>query len=438
VKDKYNKKVVFSWSLYDFANQPFTTLVITFIYGTFFTTVIADNEINGTMLWSRGISITGLIVAFLSPIMGAIADKGGYRKLYLILWTWVCIIATSILWFPKEGQVFFALTVFIIANISFEMGGVFCNAFLPDIAPKEKIGRISGYGWSLGYVGGLISLILALVLFIFPETTLFNLDKSSYQHIRITNVMVAIWFAMFSIPTFLFIKQSNIKGIPKKRLIIRAMKELKETYKQIKKYKQVIRFLLARLVYNDGLITIFAFGGIYAAGTFDFSMNEIMIFAIVLNVTAGTGSFLMGFLDDIIGSKMTIQISNIGLIIACLIAIFSPNREIFNINIFSLGVISITGKKMFWFSGILIGIFSGPNQSASRTLMARLVPKEKVNEFFGFFAFSGKATSFIGPLLLGYLTQIFNSQRYGVGVVFVLISIGAILLNRVDEEAIIK
>ena len=431
----YKKSTVFSWSLYDFANQPFTTLVITFIYGTFFTTVIAENEISGTLLWSRGISITGIVVALLSPLMGAIADRGGYRKLYLILWTWVCIIGSLLLWYPQEGQVTFALTVFVIANIGFEMGGVFCNAFLPEIAPKEKIGRVSGYGWSFGYVGGLISLILALVFFIFPEVPLFNLDKASHEHIRITNIMVAIWFAIFSIPTFLFVKADSKSESNIRQIISESFVQLRATFGQIREYKEITKFLLARLIYNDGLITVFAFGGIYAAGTFDFTLKEIMFFAIILNVTAGIGAFLMGFLDDIIGGKMTIQISNMGLIIACLIAVLSPHRDLFILSIPFVGDYMITGKIMFWIAGVLIGIFSGPNQASSRSLMARLVPSDKVSEFFGFFAFSGKATSFMGPFLLGYLTQLYGSQRYGVAVVLVFLVIGALILHFVDEEA---
>ena len=424
----YRKLTIFSWSFYDFANQPFTTLVITFVYGTFFTKVIADNEIVGTLLWSRGIAITGIAVALLSPLMGAVADRGGYRKLFLILWTWVCIIGSLLLWYPKEGQVVFALTVFIIANIGFEMGGVFCNAFLPDIAPREKIGRISGYGWSFGYVGGLISLILALIFFIYPEIPIFNLDKTAYEHIRGTNVMVALWFAIFSIPTFIFVKKDKKVSTSMKLIFKESFIQLKETFRHIRNYSEITKFLLARLIYNDGLITVFAFGGIYAAGTFDFTMQEIMIFAIVLNVTAGIGAFLMGFLDDIIGGKMTIQISNIGLIFACFIAVFAPNRDLFTLSLPFLGESVITGKIMFWISGILIGTFSGPNQSSSRSLMARFVPKDKVNEFFGFFAFSGKATSFLGPFLLGYLTQAFGSQRFGVAVVIVLLIMQKIIM----------
>ena len=421
--------------MYDFANQPFTTLVVTFIYGTFFTKVIAENEIVGTMLWSRGITITAIIVALLSPIMGAIADRGGYRKLYLIFWTWVSIIGALILWFPVEGQVVFALTAFIIGNVGFEMGGVFCNAFLPEITTKKNIGRVSGYGWSFGYVGGLIALAIALLLFVNPDIPIFNLDKSTHEHIRATNIMVAIWFAIFSIPTFLFVNQEKRPKQKIKPMIIESIKQVRNTFKNVRQYKEMTKFLIARLIYNDGLITVFAFGGIYASGTFGFSFQDILIFGIVLNVAAGFGAFLMGFLDDMIGGKTTIQISNVGLIVACIIAVSAPDRDLFNITLPIIGSMLITGKSMFWLSGILIGIFSGPNQSASRSLMARFVPKDRENEFFGFFAFSGKATAFMGPFLLGVLTQIFESQRYGIAVVILFLIVGFLLLRSVDEHA---
>ena len=431
----YSKRTIFSWSMYDFANQPFTTLVVTFIYGTFFTKVIAENEIVGTMLWSRGITITAIIVALLSPIMGAIADRGGYRKLYLIFWTWVSIIGALILWFPVEGQVVFALTAFIIGNVGFEMGGVFCNAFLPEITTKKNIGRVSGYGWSFGYVGGLIALAIALLLFVNPDIPIFNLDKSTHEHIRATNIMVAIWFAIFSIPTFLFVNQEKRPKQKIKPMIIESINQVRNTFRNIRQYKEMTKFLIARLIYNDGLITVFAFGGIYASGTFGFSFQDILIFGIVLNVAAGFGAFLMGFLDDMIGGKTTIQISNIGLIVACIIAVSAPDRDLFNITLPIIGSMLITGKSMFWLSGILIGIFSGPNQSASRSLMARFVPKDRENEFFGFFAFSGKATAFMGPFLLGVLTQIFESQRYGIAVVILFLIVGFLLLRSVDEDA---
>ena len=414
--DREYKKTIFSWSMYDFANQPFTTLVVTFIYSTYFAQAIAPDEITGTVLWSRGITITALFVAFMSPLMGAIADQGGYRKANLIFWTWICIIGSVMSYYALPGEIYKALIWFVIANIGFEMGSVFCNAYLPSIAPKEKIGRISGYGWSFGYVGGLLSLVIVLFLFINPEVPAFGFSKINGEHIRATNLLVALWFAVFSLPTFIWLKDRKIEERLSKKLIKSSYGRLKDTFREIRKYKQISRFLLARILYNDGLITIFSFGGIYAAGTFGFTFNEIMIFGIVLNVTAGLGAFLLGFLDDVIGGKNTIQISNIGLIIACLLAVFT------------------TSKTVFWIAGILIGICSGPNQASSRSLMARFIPKEKTNEFFGFFAFSGKATAFVGPMMLGILTEAFGSQRFGVAVVALLVFAGAFFLHKVDEE----
>ena len=204
---------------------------------------------------------------------------------------------------------------------------------------------------------------------------------------------------------------------------------MKNTFSEIKKYKETIKFLLARLVYNDALITIFAFGGIYATKVFKFSFSDIFLFGIILNITACLGAFLFGFLDDYLGGKNTIQITNCGFIVACFLAIISP--EIDSFSIFSF---SITGRFVFWISGSMIGIFSGPNQSASRSLMARLIPKNKENEFYGFFAFSGKAPAFIGPLLFSTIVSVTDSLQYGLCVVAILFAIGAFLLHRVDEN----
>ena len=412
-----NSKTIFSWSMYDFANQPYTTLVITFIYSTFFTKAIAANEIAGTALWSRAMTVTALTVAFLSPIMGAIADRGGYRKSFLMFWTYISIIGTLALYFPVPGEIYKALFWVIISNIGFEMGGVFCNAYLPEISSKDKIGRISGYGWSLGYLGGLMALLIGYLLFVSPDIPAFGFSKDLGQNIRATNLMVGIWFLFFSIPVFLGIPKDEKRGKQSFKNIWKdSFGQIQSTFKNIRRYKELIKFLIARLFYNDALVTIFAFGGIYAAGTFGFTFEDIFLFGIILNITAGIGAFSLGFLDDIIGGKRTIQISNIGFIIACLLAVFTTN------------------ESMFWVSGVLIGLCSGPNQAASRSLMARFIPKNKENEFFGFFAFTGKATAFLGPLLLGIMTQIFNSQRHGVFVVVVLFIIGFLLMLRVDEE----
>ena len=431
--NKYMKnynRTIFSWSIYDFANQPFTTIILTFIYSTFFVDFIAPSGELGTVMWGRAVAISSLVIALLSPIMGAIADNGGYRKKFLIFWTWVCVIFSILLYFPLKGEVILALTFFCIANIGFEMGGVFLNAYLPEIAPKEKIGRISGYGWSFGYVGGLIALAISFILFISPENPvnplngkLLNLDSG--EHIRMINILIGIWFAVFSIPTFLFLKDKNKNNTLNNRELIKsAFISLNTTFKEIKSYKETLKFLLARLVYNDALITIFAFGGIYAKQVFDFTFNEIFLFGIVLNVTAGLGALTMGFLDDILGGKKTIQISNVGFIIACTLAVIAPD---FN-----------NGRFIFWIAGSMIGIFSGPNQAASRSLMGRMTPKNKESQFYGFFAFSGKATSFVGPLLFSTIVSLTDSIRLGLAIVSILFLIGIILLNNVNEKQGIK
>jgi UMF1 family MFS transporter len=410
------RTVIASWALYDFANSAFTTLVVTFIYATYFTRGIVGDQTLGTAYWSRGVTLTAIAVALLSPILGAIADRGGLRKRLLAFSTILCIAGTIGLYFAKPGQIVQALTWFVVANIAFEMAGVFYNAFLPDIAPPDKIGRVSGYGWSLGYVGGLLCMVLALVGFVQPEVPWFGLSTENGQNIRATNLLVAAWFALFSVPIFLFVKEDRSAASPAGTPILGpAFRQIANTFKEIRDYRQVVHLLVARVFYNDGLVTIFAFGAIYAQGTFGFTTTEILLFGIVLNVTAGIGAFALGFLDDILGGKRTIQISLIGLFAAGVLAVLAPS------------------KALFWVAGILVGIFSGPNQAASRSLLGRFVPPDKENEFFGFFAFSGKATAFMGPFLLGVLTTAFGTQRAGIAVVLAFFVIGGILLTKVDE-----
>ena len=411
-----SSRTIFAWALYDFANQPFATLIITFIYATFFTEVIAPDPVTGTVIWSHGITITGILVAVLSPWFGALADQGGYRRFFLVFWTWITIGGSLALYWIEPGQVHAAIFWIIIANTGFEMGTVFCNAYLPEIAPPDRIGRISGYGWSFGYVGGLLALVLALVFLVKPDMPLWGLLPDQEHGVRATTLLVAIWFAVFSIPTFLFLPVKVPKSPLSGSTLTASWHQLASTFRNLLQYRSVAWLLLARLFYNDGLITVFAFGGIYAAGTFGFTREDIFLFGIVLNITAGMGAFLLGFLDDWIGSKRTIQISNVGLILAILLAVLSPERI------------------WFWVAGIIIGICSGPNQASSRALLARLVPAEKQNEFFGFFAFSGKATSFMGPFLLGTVTALTGSQRWGVATILLFIIPGIILLRNVVEE----
>lgn len=412
-----SRRRVFAWCLFDFANSPYTTLVVTFVYSTYFIKTFAPNEVIGTAWWSRAVAIAALVVAAVSPVLGAIADRGGLRVRFLFLSTTVCVVATALLAFVPPGApsaALLALVLFSLADIGFELGMVFYNALLPAIAPPERIGRVSGYGWALGYLGGLLGLVVALVGFVRPETPWFGLSKEAGFHIRATNLLVAVWLAAFALPFFLTIRETRLPAAI--GAVGAAFAELRRTFGEIRRYRDVAVFLIARLIYNDGLITIFAFGGIYAAGTFGMTIAEILVFGIVLNVAAGSGAFLFGFVDDKIGGKRTVLLSCVALAGATALAVWAPTRT------------------WLWVSGILVGLFAGPNQAASRSLLARFAPPDRQNEFFGFFAFSGKATAFLGPALLGVATQAFGSQRAGIATVMAFFVVGAGLLMRVDED----
>ena len=404
-KAKQNKQII-SWSFYDFANQPYTTLIITFIYSAFFVNYIAPNEIEGTFLWANAISITAIIVAFLSPLLGAFADETGYRKSFLVFFTILCSLFTALLYFPEKGDLSLAIAFVIISNISFEMGCVFCNSYLKELSTDNNIGRVSGNAWGLGFLGGLSALFISFILF----------DVNNPQEVKQICVFVAIWFVLFSLPTFIFLKDSKRSKVTKKD-ISTSFTSIFSTFKEISNYKKVVNFLIARLFYNDGLITIFALGGVYAVGSLNFTMNEVLILGIILNVFAALGSFVFGSYEDKIGTRNVINLSLVVLIISTLLAFVAPWTNY--------------PKEVFWIAGILLGSMIGPNQSCSRSYMSQIIPENKKNEFFGFYALTGKATSFLGPLLFGLITKLYSQQMALLSVVVFFI-IGWLLFNKIS------
>ncbi len=421
--DPRGSKSVWGWALYDFGNSAFTTLIVTFIYSVFFAQQIAPDGNTGTVLWANAIAVSAIIVAVASPFLGALADRGGHRRRYLLLTTVIAIAGSVLLYFPTPGEVRFALIVFVIANVAFELSGVFYNSYLPDISTPANIGKISGYGWSLGYLGGLLAMGIVLVGFILPESPWFGVatgEEGLFQNFRATTLVVALWFAVFAVPMFLWVPEARHPDPPPLRELLRGtVGQLTNTFKEIRRYGQIARLLVARMIYNDGLVTIFALGPLYAAEVFGFTLIEVMYWGLALNITAGLGAFAMGFLDDRIGGKKTILISLVGLMIATLWATLAPAES----------------KTSMFLAGLVVGIFVGPNQAASRSLLGRLVPPDKETEFYGFFAFSGKAIAFMGPLLYGVMTTMFGSQRYGIGVIIVFFVVGGLVLATVDEEA---
>lgn len=403
---------VLSWCMFDWANSAFTTLVVTFIYATYFTKSIVPDPIQGPVLWSRAITMTGLCVAILSPYLGALADRRGTRRRYLWTSTLVCVLASCALAFIRPGMthaVLLALGFFTVANIAFEVQMVFYNAYLPELASKQQLGRISGYGWGMGYVGGLCCMAVALFFFVKPNTLL-PVSTVEGFNVRATNLLVAGWMLVFGLP---FLWKAPASRPMTGNNLAGPWTRLQDSLRTLMERKDIARFLLARLLYNDGLVTVFAFGGIYAGTVFNMTTSDILGFGIALNVAAGLGALVFGFMDDKWGSKPTILLSLVALSGATLLAAFTPSRA------------------GLWTAGIVIGLFAGPNQSASRSYMSHLAPADRHTEFFGLFALSGKLTAFAGPLVLGIVTAWAHSMRAGIGVVMLFFVLGGLLLTTV-------
>lgn len=413
------RRAVFSWCVYDWANSAFSTVIVTFVFSAYFSRSVAESVILGTAQWGWAVSVSGLAIAILSPVFGAIADQGGGNKPWLAAFTALCVIATALLWFtePDPQFVLWALVCFAIANMAQEMGYVFYNAMLPNLAPMGRLGRLSGWGWGLGYLGGMICLVLTLVVFVQPDAPLFGLDKAQAEHIRAVAPLAALWFAVFAVPLFLYTPDRPSAGLSFGQAARSGLSNLFRTLRRVRCHANIARFLLARLVYIDGLNTMFAFGGIYAAGTFGMGPVEILQFGITLNITAGLGAAGFAWVDDWIGPKRTILVALAGLIG------------------FGTSILFVEDKTLFWILVLCLGIFMGPAQAASRSLMARLAPPEQVTEMFGLFALTGKVTAFVGPAIFASVTLAFNSQRAGMATVIVFLLVGGVMMLFVSEPS---
>jgi MFS transporter, UMF1 family len=416
MQKKNSLLAVGSWCLYDWACTSFSIIVTTFVFATYFTMHVAKNSIVGTYQWANATAIAGMVMAIASPLLGAIADHSGYHKIWLLFFTSLSIIFTSLLWFayPVPSSVVFTLTCVVLATIGYEVSQVFYNVFLPTIADNKYVGRISGWGWGAGYIGGIVALTIALFAFIKPTSSWLN--HATAEQIRICGPFSGLWYAVFALPMFLFVPSFTEKTMPMKQAIKLGINELASTIKKLPKEKNILLYLFAHMIYADGLNTLFAFGGIYAAGTFGLTFEEVLLFGITMNLTAGVGAIALGWLDDYLGSKRTIILS-----LCCLIIIGSP-------------MLFLQHKYVFWGVALALCIFVGPVQSASRSLMVRLMAnKNMAGEMFGLYALSGRITAFIGPWLLGEMTMHFDSQRAGMATIFIFLLLGCLAILRVQE-----
>lgn len=414
------KKRFIAWALYDWGIGAKASIIATFIFPTYFIKQIAESETSGTTLWGNAIGIVGLFIALLGPLFGAIADRGGHRKALTLIFTFIGIVATACLWFvsPGPSHLDLALMLVVILTVSLEIANIFYNAMLPTLTDYNSIGRWSGWAWGIGYGGGVVSLILCLVLFILPEQPLFNLNLDESENIRATFVFAAIWTFIFSLPLLFFIPESPSLSPTLSASIRDGLKDLAENYKSLSKYREIVKFLIARMIYSDGLTTLFAFGGIYAAGTFHFTQGEVILFGISLNIISGIGAIGFAWVDDWIGGKNLILLSLLGLILS------------------GIAIVFVDSLPAFWLLGMMIGIFIGPAQAASRSFLARITPMEMMNQCFGFYALSGKITTFIGPFAVAWVTYLTNSQRLGMSTIIIFLVIGALLMLRVKDTKV--
>jgi UMF1 family MFS transporter len=406
-----------AWCLFDWSITPFPTIVSTFIISNYFAKAIAPDPTTGSAEWSFMIAIAGIAIAFLSPPMGAIADRMGHAKRGIAVSMAILILAAGLLWFAEPEPIYSlpVLTVSGVGIVAMELGLLFYNALLPGVAPPDRLGRISGWGWAMGYVGGLVCLGAALVFLVQPEHPIFGISHAQAANIRATGPLAALWALAFSWPLFVWVPDVQKTNIQVSVAIRRGLTDVLHTLRDLKKTPQLAWFLIASALYRDGITTLLAVGGLYAGGTFGMDFSELILFGMGLNITAGLGAATFAWLDDWIGSKRTIMLSIVGLLI------------------FGLGIVLVHDKMWFFGMALSLGVFIGPTQSASRSLAVRLAPEGQVGKVFGLYALTGRAVSFIGPTLFGWVTATTHSQRAGLCAILGLLLIGLLVLTRVRQ-----
>lgn len=446
-----------SWMLYDWSVQPHYTLVQTFLFGPYFANAIVQNSVCGTMmaegsakaacgqaLWGYAAAVAGLLIAMLSPLLGAAADGRGSRKPWMGALSLLFLAGLVSLWrgVPDAGltTILIVLAGFVAATVAAELMSVFSNAIMTGLVPKEELGRLSGTGWAVGYFGGLVSLALVAGLLVpMPGQSktmlgvdpLLALDPLTHQSDRITGPFAAAWFIVFIIPFFVFVPDRHRPAAGHAERSAAA--ELWDTLKSLPSMPSLLIFLIARMLFTDGLSAIFAFGGIYGASVFGWGPLELGMFGIILTLVGAFGALFGGWLDDSIGPKTVIICALLTLIVGA-IGILSVDKThvFFTTEVAEKAAgskpFSAAGEQVFLAFAILVGIVSAPVQAASRSLLARIAPADKITQYFGLFAFSGKVTAFLAPFCVAIITQETGSQRVGMSAVLAFLAIGVTMM----------
>lgn len=440
-----------SWAMFDWANQPYFTVITTFIFVPYFTSKVIGNSIEGQSLWGFTVAFSAVVVAIGAPFLGAIADAGGRRKPWLFLFQMILTFACMLLWLAQPGQMQLLPLVilgFILANIAAEYSIMFNNALLPSLETPQHVGRLSGLGWGLGYAGGLVALFGVLVvsqpeligITPPPGEALLGLKRDAFEAERIIGPATAIWIVIFVLPMFLFTPDRPGSGLPFTQVVRAGIGRVINTLRHMRQYGNLLRFLIAYMIFYDGVVTVIGFGGIYAAGIFGWGTTELGIFGILINLVAIPAVIAGGSWEDRIGSKRAVQVALVSLALGTLgILSITADTVFFVIDVApkaaGAGLFSSAGEQVFFVCAVLLGIGFGPVQAASRTLVARLSPPDMVGEFYGIFSLSGRATTFLAPFLIAIATPIFATQRVGAVIVLAFLAAGFVALWKVKEPA---
>ncbi len=436
------RRGIWGWMLFDWAAQPFFTVVTTFIFGPYFVSRMASDPALGQAAWGYGIAAAGFAIAVLSPVFGSIADQTGPRKPWIAVFAAVKIFSLCMLWYAAPGSsLFWAVGFFSLASIAAEFSTVFNDSMMPRLVSKAEIGRVSNIAWGLGYLGGMIALIFVVAMLAgSPETgktiigadPLFGLDPKLGEDARATGPLSALWYFVFILPMFFFTPDGK-RGLPIGPAVREGLAELKSTLGEVRQRSGILRFLIARMIYQDGVNALLGLGGVFAAAMFGWSITEIGLFGIILNVVAIFGCLVASRLDTGLGSKAVVMISLVFLTIATLgIISTGPGFTLFGGLMLpgedSGGLFGTPAEKAYIFFGLLIGLAFGPVQASSRSYLARSVTANEAGRYFGLYALAGRATSFAAPFLVATVTALSGSPRLGMAMILLFLFGGMAVL----------
>ena len=430
-KTKLGRKGTFAWALWDWAEQPYPTIMQTFIFPVYLASAVAEAGTNADALLGIATGVSGFLLAIIAPVLGRRSDEGGRRKFWLMVNTYVLVLIMVASFFvePKAEFLVFGLVLYGLGSVVQETAFINYYAMLKSVSSPSTIGRISGYAWGLGYLGGIILLAVALFGFVLPGTV-FGVPATDGLEVRTVFLFCAIWTLVFSIPLLLRVPEIEKRSGTKKESILQSYGaiwgQLKSLYKQA---PETLKFLISSAVYRDGLSGVFSFGAVLGSLAFGFSQTEIIIFGMAANVVSGIGAVIGGRIDDVVGSRNVIAGSLIGLIIAG----------------FAVFLFADAGQITYWIGGLALCLFVGPAQASSRTFVSRFAPDGREGEVFGLYQTTGRAISFLSgffwatAITIGaVLTGKENTTIYGVLGLMVILIVGLILLLRVNPNPQVK